>query len=244
MKEQIRLLEQLQEIDKQIFQYEQELERYPQEVQEIARSLVTTRREISEGRERLGVLEKDLRKKEQDLAIEQEKIKKSERRLLGIKNQKEYNALSREIKLGKKVAGELEDLILGLMSAVEGLKTSLEKKDQEYEENEKRLLEKKAEAETVTADAGNALTLLNLEKAKISEAIDRDFLKRYETVRKARGTAIAELLNGSCAACHMAVPPQLNIRVLKQEEMIVCPNCLRILYVKAENVPEANSIDS
>lgn len=244
MKEQLRLLEQLQEIDKQIFQHEQELERHPQEVREIARSLVTTRREISEGREKLAVQEKDLRKKEQDLATEQEKIKRSERRLLGIKNQKEYNALSREIKLGKKVAGELEDSVLTLMTGVEGLKTSLAKMEEEYAENEKRLLEKKAEAEAVTAEAGNALTVLNMEKAKIAESIDRDFLKRYETVRKARGTAIAELLNGSCGACHMAVPPQLNIRVLKQEEMIVCPNCLRILYVKEENIPEANRMDS
>ncbi len=244
MKEQLRLLEQLQEIDKQIFQHEQELERYPLEVREIARSLVTTRREISEDREKLAAQEKDLRKKEQDLATEQEKIKRSERRLLGIKNQKEYNALSREIKLGKKVAGELEDSVLGLMTGIEGLKTSLAKMEEEYAENEKRLLEKKAEAETVTADAGNALTTLNLEKAKISEGIDRDFLKRYETVRKARGTGVAELLHGSCCACHMAVPPQLNIRVLKQEEMIACPNCLRILYVKEENIPDANRIDS
>lgn len=244
MKEQLRLLEQLQEIDNQIFQHERELERYPKEVQEIARSLVTTRREISEGREKLAGLQKDLRKREQDLATEQEKIKRSERRLLGIKNQKEYNALSREIKLGKKVTGELEDVILGLMTTIEGLKTSLEKNEHDYAENEKRLLEKKAEAEAVTSEACSALTVLNLEKAKISESIDRDFLKRYETVRKVKGTAIAELLNGSCGACHMAVPPQLNIRVLKQEEIIVCPNCLRILYVKAENVPVANHIDS
>ncbi len=113
MREQLLLLEQLQEIDKQISRWEQDLARLPQETQDVARNLVVLRREITESQERLSVVEKDLKKKEQDLATEQEKIKRSERRLLGIKNQKEYNALSREVKLGKKVVAEIEESMMG-----------------------------------------------------------------------------------------------------------------------------------
>ncbi len=72
----------------------------------------------------------------------------------------------------------------------------------------------------------------------------RNLLKKYETVRQARGNAIAEVKNGSCTGCHMAIPPQLSIRVLKQEELITCPNCQRILYVKPENIPEYNKLDA
>jgi uncharacterized protein len=242
LKNQLALLEQLQEVDMQIDRYQSDLDRFPLELQEIARQLVVLRREISEAKERVDVVEKDLRKKEQDLAVEQEKIKRSERRLLGIKNQKEYNALSREVKLGKKVVGELEDIILASMTELEGLKRTIDRKDTEYQQFEKSLHEKKAEAEAATKEATDALVTLTLKRDEISQSIDRDYLKRYHTVKKVRGNAIAEMQNGICTACHMAIPPQLNIRVLKQEEMIICPTCNRILYVKPENIPEYNKL--
>jgi uncharacterized protein len=244
VREQLQLLEQLQEIDNQITRWEQDLARLPLETQEVARNLVTLRREISEAQQRLDVVEKDLKKKEQDLATEQEKIKRSERRLLGIKNQKEYNALNREVKLGKKVVTEIEEFMIGFMSEIEGLKSSLERKTSEYEGFEKALLEKKSEAEVVNAEADKVLTGLNSEKEKLTQSIDRDYLKKYEMVRKARGNALAEVHNGSCTGCHMSIPAQLAITVLKQEEMVTCPNCLRMLYVKPENIPAHNKLDA
>ncbi len=220
------------------------MSRFPLEIQEIARSLVVLRREASEARDKIAALEKQYHRKELDLATEQEKIKKSERRLLSIKNQKEYNALSREVKLGKKVAGEIEDSILTLMAEIESLKKTLDKKENEYQESEQSLLAKKDQSEAVTKEAKSALVGLNTEKEGIASSLDRDFLKRYQIVKKARGTALAELQNGSCTGCHIAIPPQLNIRLLKQEEMITCPNCNRILYVKPENIPVLNKLDS
>lgn len=244
MKEQLALLEQLQKIDNEIDVHEKDLARLPMEVQEIARSLVVIRRDVSELKEKLELAESSLKKREQDLVVEQEKIKRSERRLLGIKNTKEYNALSREIKLGKKVAGEIEESVLAFMNEAEGLKRVLDRKESEYHELEESLVKKKSEAEAVGSTAKKKLSKLNSEKEKITVSIERDFLKRYVTVKKARGSAIAEMINGICTACHMAIPPQLNIRVLKQEELIICPNCNRILYVKQENIPEYNKLDA
>ncbi len=242
MKEQIMLLAKLRDVDREIDVHEGNLTKLPLEVQDIARNLVTIRREIAEDREKLSGIEKELRAKEGDLASEQEKIKRSERRLLGIKNQKEYNALSREVKLGKKVGGELEEAILTLMSGIEAIKKNIEKNEADYAHFEKALLEKKAEAEQVTREAQDALQGLQVEKDQITERIDREFLKRYGVIKKVRGDAIVELLNGSCAGCHMALPAQLVIRILKQEEMIICPNCQRMIYVAPENIPESNKM--
>ncbi len=244
MKEQILLLAKLRDIDREIDVHEGNLTRLPLEVQDIARNLVSIRREVSEERERLAGVEKELRSKEADLATEQEKIKRSEKRLLGIKNQKEYNALNREVKLGKKVTGELEETILALMTEVESLKKSIEKKDAEYAGFEKELLEKKAEAEQITTASQEALIGLQSRKDVIADRIDSEFLKRYNIIKKARGDAVVELLNGSCAGCHMALPAQLVIRILKQEEMIICPNCLRMIYVEPQNIPVSNKIEN
>ncbi|MEW6350349.1 MAG: C4-type zinc ribbon domain-containing protein [Thermodesulfobacteriota bacterium] len=244
MKEQILLLAKLRDIDREIDVHEGNLARLPLQVQDIARNLVSIRRDVSEDREKLAGVEKELRAKEADLATEQEKIKRSEKRLLGIKNQKEYNALNREVKLGKKVTGELEEAILALMTEIESLKRSIDRKDAEYAGFEKELMEKKAEAEQITTASQEALNGLQARKDEIADQIEGEFLKRYHIIKKARGDAVVELLNGSCAGCHMALPAQLVIRILKQEEMIVCPNCQRMIYVEPHNIPVSNKMES
>ncbi len=244
MKEQIELLSNLEQTDDLIDEHQGNLERIPRELQEIARNLVAIRREVSEIREKLSDVDKELRQKERDLETEQEKIKNSEKRLLKIKNQKEYNALSRQIKLGKRVVSEIEEAILGYMDRTEELRRILQRKEQEYAAFEEKLAEKKAEEAKVAKVADKALGKLKADREKIVAAIDHQFLKRYQMVRNALGRALAEMNNGSCTACHMAVPPQLNIRVLKQEEIISCPSCQRILYVKPENIPQYNKMDA
>jgi len=62
LKEQLQLLEDLQEIDDQIDRYQGDLDRLPAEVQELARSLVVIRREMSEAREKSPEIEKELRR--------------------------------------------------------------------------------------------------------------------------------------------------------------------------------------
>jgi uncharacterized protein len=244
LKDQLELLANLQEIDKEIDRHTQNMSVLPLEIQNIARNLVVNRRAIGETKERIEKIEKDLRQKEQDLAVEQEKIKRSEKRLLSIKNQKEYNALTREVKLGKKVVAELEESVLALMTELESLKKSLDRKEKEYAEQETSLTEKKQLAEKATAEAEKALSSLQTEKDRTVQHIERTFLSRYENIKKLRGYALAEMNNGNCSGCHMAVPPQMNIRVLKQEEIIECPNCHRILYVKQENIPEYNKLEN
>jgi len=243
LKDLLLKLVELQEIDLQIDHYQNDLDRIPLELQEMAKSMVSLRHEIDDAMVQQAAIEKELKVKEQDIAVEQEKIKKSERRLLSIKNLKEHDALSREIKLGKKVAGEIEESILEMITQTEDLKKTIDKKQAELSNLEKTLVEKKGETEQLMATAKESVTALLTQKETIIVDVDPEYLKRYQIVKKARGNAMAEMINGSCKACYISVPPQLNIRVLKQQEFLTCPNCNRILYVKQENVPENNKMD-
>ncbi len=55
------------------------------------------------------------------------------------------------------------------------------------------------------------------------------------------GIAIAEARAESCSGCYMSIPPQVYVNVKKNESIITCPNCNRILYYKeaiAQRLPE------
>ncbi len=243
MKEQLGRLFKLQEIDEQIDEHEKKVAQLPAQVQKIAANLVGIRREIDEGKEELSRIELESRQKEQELASEQDKIRRSEKKLLNIKNQKEYNALSREVKLGKRVESQLEDAILEFMTKSEILTKRVARKQEQCAEFEGELDAKKAEAEEATTAAEKALSTLQLEKAGVVERIDRKFAAKYLSIKKVRQTAVAEMNDGICDKCNIAVPPQMAITVLKQEEILYCPNCQRMLYVKPENIPEPNKIE-
>lgn len=243
LKNQLILLSELQEIDSKIDKYENNLAKFPAEAQEIARKLVVLRRELDEAETELKEIQDIQRKKEAELAVEQDKIKKTEKKLLNIKNQKEYNALLREVKLGKKVEGELEEAILELINRIEALNKEIDKKTKLKDSLDSNLQEKKKAAQEAESEAASELTKLNESKAEVAKDIKSQYLKRYGTIKQARGTALAEVENGTCNACHMSVPPQLAIKVFKQEELIICPSCQRMLFVREENIPEYNKME-
>jgi predicted nucleic acid-binding Zn-ribbon protein len=66
-------------------------------------------------------------------------------------------------------------------------------------------------------------------------------LRRYEQVRKRKGSAIAKTIDGTCLACHMRLPPMLFQKLLRGEVFEQCPSCARILYYEAPTAPPAGA---
>ena len=56
--------------------------------------------------------------------------------------------------------------------------------------------------------------------------------RRYELIRKRKGTALASTTDGTCSACHMRLQPMLFQKLLRAEEFGQCPSCNRILYFR------------
>ena len=74
------------------------------------------------------------------------------------------------------------------------------------------------------------------EKSKEREAlvarVDGTLYRRYELIRKRKGTALAHTTNGTCSACHMQLQPMLFQKLLRGTEFAQCPSCNRILYFR------------
>ena len=83
----------------------------------------------------------------------------------------------------------------------------------------------------VTRAAGEALV------AKVKPELYR----RYEMIRKRKGTALASTTDGTCSACHIRLQPMLFQKLLRAEEFGQCPSCNRILYFRSAPLPEADS---
>lgn len=231
MREHLELLWELQKLDLDLKNIEEERDRYPKEIKKLDEKQNLEKERIHKEREKLESLEKERRQKEKNLIGEQDKIKRSEGKMPEVKTNKEYQALLSEIETFKEVAGRVEEEILLVMDEIDELKKQLSKRENEIAitlekvEAEKRKIQEKMEQdEAVWKEKSER-------KETLSKQVESKLFKLYNMLREKRqGTGMVNVRNETCQGCFVNVPPQMFIEVQKNNSLIRCPNCNRILY--------------
>lgn len=86
-------------------------------------------------------------------------------------------------------------------------------------------------AEERTAADRREIESLMAERAGIIREMTPSVAAEYERIRKGRaGVAVAEALNGRCSRCNIVLRPQFLQELKKNDQIMVCESCKRILY--------------
>ena len=231
MREQLKLLWELQKIDLELRGIKEEKDRYPKEIKKLDEKQKIEKERIQKEREKIESLEKTRRQKEGHLNTEQEKIKRAEGRMSEVKTNKEYQALLSEIDTIKEANSRIEEEILQVMDEIDELKKDLSKREKEMgstlekiEGERKKLQEKTAQGEKAWSERVERRELL-------SKQIESKLVKLYNTLKEKRqGVGVVSVKNETCQGCFLNVPPQMFIEVQKNNALVRCPHCNRILY--------------
>ena len=231
MREKMERLVALQIVDQKIHQMERAKEEIPQRLALLEEEFKKEEEKLRAERSGLEKLQKDRRQKEKDLEEEVDRVKKAEARVFEIKTNKEYQAVMKEIESAKKLNRQREEEILGILERLEEIQTQLGKHEEtlearrkEYQRDIEELKKKAASFEAEMADE------MRQRQAQEKE-IPRELLSKYRMLsEKRQGVAVARVINGVCQACNMNLRPQLYIELQKQDTLIACPNCNRILF--------------
>jgi predicted nucleic acid-binding Zn-ribbon protein len=231
LKEQLELLWELQKIDLELKSIKEGRDRYPKEIKKFDERQKVEKERIQKEREKIESLEKTRRQKEGQLNLELEKIKRAEGRMSEVKTNKEYQALLSEIDTMKEANSRMEEEILQVLYEIDEIKKDLSKREKEVrttlekiEVEQKKLQEKMNHDEKVWEE--------QMERREIlSKQIESKLFKLYNTLKEKRqGVGVVSAKNETCQGCFVNVPPQMFIEVLKNNALIRCPNCNRILY--------------
>lgn len=159
-------------------------------------------------------------------------VDKSREKLSRARNERETNAATRELEELRRIQKDREEEI----GKLQLLETQALKSREEADAARKQLAE---ELQLTEGDTSMKLDNIEHDKASMLEKrksiiarLPKPILSRYEMIRKRRGIAIAATSDGNCQACHLAVPPQLFQKILRNERLEQCPHCQRILYYK------------
>lgn len=207
---------------------------------------------ISQKEKEIGIIEADLKAKQESLTSKTLEIKRLEldvskfqgelanlqKRMKDIKTNKEYDALVKEIDVRKAAVSQSEEKTLSLMSETEELKKEIEASKEKLETVKKHSavelegLRKELEAISVKVRAK-----MEERKEKASH-LDRQTLSIYERVRKGRGGhAVVRVTQTrpACSGCYKTLPHQRIQELKRDDQIITCQNCGRILIWQAED---------
>jgi predicted nucleic acid-binding Zn-ribbon protein len=241
LREKLKALEELQQIDLDSNEVRLELETIPARRAEIDARVHDARRAYDEDKSRLEANERERRQLESLLAMERDKVKKWEGRLGEIRTPREYAALSREIDIAKKTNDGQTEQIKLLTAQAGDVQRSLEARGEALAEREEAAQAALHALEEQREAAQARLRELDARRATAASGVDPGLLAKYENIKRRRaGVAVAPVVGMSCTGCHRNIPPQLAITLQRANSVETCPNCQRIIYsAEAVNPPAA-----
>lgn len=231
MNEQLKILVELQKLDSLILESRIKIDAMPSKISSQEAPLKNAEAAYEKARQNHAALEKKKKEKERDIEDISEKIKKIKQKTSDVKTNKEYQALLKEIEAAEREIGASEDELLNVMESLEESSKLLKAEDA-------RIAEEKAKIDAVRKDIEMQMSIREEEVKKLKEnrknfieKIKSDIYNNYVNLLKAhRGLAVVEAKNEICQGCNMHIPPQLFVELKTSEEIINCPQCMRILY--------------
>jgi len=204
---------------------------YPLELDKLKGVLISLKNRKEEEKRKIDELEKERKKQEIEFDMENEKIKRSQLRLLDVKTNKEYQAFLKEIEWAKEVNSQREEEIIKILDEIDQLKKNYESLNQMAEREREEIEEEIGKVEDHMILVDKDIAQCQKAREEIINELDPQHLKRYTILKEKRdGIAIVLVKNEACQGCYVNIPPQMYNEVQKNMDVILCPNCHRILY--------------
>lgn len=171
------------------------------------------------------------RAEEKDIADLEARIRRSRQKEHEVKTNREYHALLKEIQDLQDEIRAREDHVLELMEKIEKLAKELKSLGQELEKRRKDVEEKKAALQRESDQVEDKIAHLERLQAQVRERIDPPLFTKWTTLaQRYKGVAVAPVSHGVCQICHLNIPPQRFIELLRDQDILTCPHCHRFIY--------------
>ena len=176
-------------------------------------------------------LEADINKHRENIAVSNAAIEKYKVQLDNVKNNREFEALSKEIEYQSLEAQLSEKKIRGLEEKLEKAKGMAEGIDETIEAKKEQLDKKKVELEAIIQKNEKKVGTLERKLVRLSKKVEDRLLKGFNALRHryANGLAVVTIERKACGGCYNTVPPQIKIEVAQNKQIIACENCGRVL---------------
>ena len=221
----------IQQLESQIDRIKMIRGELPLEVQDLEDEIVGLETRIENYQGEIEALDKSIAEKKVAIKDSQALIKRYEEQQMNVRNNREYDALTKEIEfqtleiqLSEKRIKEFTDSLTLKKQEIDQSKNNLEEKNKDLELKKNELhdiVEETEKEERELADTSEDL----------KKRIDDRLLMAYHRIRKnaRNGLAVVQIERDACGGCFNKIPPQHQLDIRMHKKIIVCEYCGRIL---------------
>lgn len=171
------------------------------------------------------------KKLEGEVSTLEGKISKYREQMLSVKTNEEYKALQKEIEHTQGAIAKVEDSILALMLDAESNQNEIKTAEARLKEDQQRVNQERRQLEDEHKKDVTAMESYLSERKDVEGQVSSDLLPRYERVRKFRGgIGLSAARDYVCEVCQVRIRPQVFQEIRKNDQIIACDACQRILY--------------
>jgi uncharacterized protein len=164
-----------------------------------------------------------------EIATLKAKNDKYKSQLYSVKNNKEYDALTKEIDNAEIKVLELSEEMDILADTQKTTREDLEEIEKMLEKLQREYQEKQGELDNILRSTEKEEQMLREKREAILAKVNKKDLAIYSKIRKAKGTAVVSAKRGACNGCYNIVPPQRIVELRKNDKIHTCEFCGRIL---------------
>ena len=186
---------------------------------------------VASVKERMAVSQAARREIEKDLAAVQGRLSKYKDQLMEVKTNKEYHAMQTEIGAAEQQVRRHEDRLLDRMEEAESHAAELKAAEAALKAGQADVSRDKQQLDVERTTAESTLERTTVERTRLAAKLSPQALALFESVsRHRKGVALSEAREGHCTQCHVRLRPQVYNDIRRNDSLIQCESCSRILY--------------
>ncbi len=231
VEEKLNALYRLQIVDSEIDKIKILRGELPLEVQDLEDEVEGLETRIGKLNEELSELETAVRTKQNEIIDAENLIKKYEQQQNNVRNNREYDSLSKEIEYQTLEIELCNKKIKEFIVLKDGKVQVIDESKKNLDELKGDLENKTSELDSIIEDTRKEEEELDKESQKIGQAIEERLVTAYRRIRQnaRNGLAVVPIQRDACGGCFNQIPPQRQLDIKSRKKIIVCEYCGRIL---------------
>ena len=231
VKEKLQALYYLQQLDSRVDEIRTIRGELPMEVQDLQDEVEGLHTRLANNNEEIASFQEMILKKKQSVKDSNAQIKKYEAQQMNVKNNREYDSLTKEIEFQQLEIQLSEKRAKEYTYDLSQKNIELEEVKVHLEERSAALKQKENELEMIIGETQKEEERMLSEADKASKLIDSGLLATYNRVRKnmINGLAVVKIHRDACGGCFNKIPPQMQLEIGQRKKVTICEHCGRIL---------------
>lgn len=212
----------------------------PEEVMDLEDEIAGYQTRVDKQNQELADMEASIDGNKVAIKDAEKLIKKYEEQQMNVRNNREYDAITKEVELQNLEIQILEKRIKEAYERIEVKTEEIDVTKNTLSERGKDLESKKGELEVITQESEEDEKKFLKDRDKASKNVEERLFKSYDKVRNnmRNGLAVVPVKRGACGGCFNIVPPQKQAEIREQKKIIVCEHCGRILADVEDEIVE------